>query len=240
LAAQHCDRVFVTNEDPYDEDPMQIIEDVTKGVEEATKDEEISASLHRTLDRKEAIRVALRFAKPGDTVIITGKGSEPWMCIAGGKKIPWDDRKVVREELQDLNLWKKYEILEHKADLKMRIFGETKEELFHNALLGMGESMKPEIQKPGKKTNRKVKITSLDLSTLLVDFLSEVLYLSQTNKEVYLDAKFRKFSDKNIEGEIFGQKVKSFDEDIKAVTHHDLNIRQKPDGIWEATVLFDI
>ena len=162
------------------------------------------------------------------------------MCVAGGKKIPWDDRKIVREELQNLNLWKKYETLEHKADLKIRAFGETKEELFYNTLLGMGESMKPEIQKPGKKINREIKIVSLDLPALLVDFLSEALYLSQTNKEVYLDAKFKKFSDNRLEGELFGQKVKSFNEDIKAVTHHGLNIRQRTDDIWEATILFDI
>jgi len=37
-------------------------------------------------------------AKEGDVVIITGKGCEPWMCLAKGKKIPWDDRKVVKEE----------------------------------------------------------------------------------------------------------------------------------------------
>ncbi len=74
----------------------------------------------------------------------------------------------------------------------------------------------------------------------MVDFLSEALYLSQANKEVYLDAKFRKFSDNNLEGEIIGQKVKSFGEDIKAVTHHGLDIHQKKDGPWEATVLFDI
>ena len=244
LASQYCDQIFITNEDPYGEDPMKIIEEVAKGVEEDTADEDTpedtSASIYRILDRREAIGVALRLARPGDVLIITGKGSEPWMCVAGGKKIPWDDRKIVREELQNLSLWKKYETLEHKADLKIRAFGETKEELFYNTLLGMGESMKPEIQKPGKKINREIKIVSLDLPALLVDFLSEALYLSQTNKEVYLDAKFKKFSDNRLEGELFGQKVKSFNEDIKAVTHHDLNICQRTGDIWEATILFDI
>jgi len=49
-----------------------------------------------------AIQKALILAKPGDVVIITGKGSEPWMCVDGGKKIPWDDREIVREELKSL------------------------------------------------------------------------------------------------------------------------------------------
>ena len=84
---------------------------------------------------------------------------------------------------------KKFEILEHKADLKIRAFGKTKEELFLNMLLGMSESMNPEIE-AGTRVKREIKIESLDLPALLVDFLSEALYQSQTNKEVYNSVKF--------------------------------------------------
>ena len=52
----------------------------------------------KILDRREAIRFALSNAKAGDIVVITGKGAEPWMVTAHGK-VPWDDRKIVREEL---------------------------------------------------------------------------------------------------------------------------------------------
>ncbi len=52
--------------------------------------------------------------------------------------------------------------------------------------------------------------------------------------------KFKKFSDNELEAEIFGQKVERFGEDIKAVTYHDLEIHQNTEGEWEATVLFDI
>lgn len=134
---------------------------------------------------------------------------------------------------------KKYEILEHKADLKIRAFGETKEELFLNALLGMAESLKPDI-KPDGKIIRQIKINSSDLPTLLVDFLSETLYLIQVNKETYNNVKFKKFTDIEIEAELFGQKVERFGEDVKAVTYHQLDLHQRENGIWEATVLFDI
>ena len=133
----------------------------------------------------------------------------------------------------------RYEILEHKADLKIRAFGKTKEELFLNLLFGMTESMKPEIE-TGTRIKREIKIESLDLPTLLVDFLSEVLYLSQINKEIYNDVKFRKFLDNYLEGELIGQKIKRFGEDIKAVTYHNLEINQNKDGTWEIVVLFDI
>ena len=135
---------------------------------------------------------------------------------------------------------KKYEILEHKADLKIRAFGKTKEELFLNMLIGMNESMNSEIRRPEEKIRREVKIKSLDLQTLLVDFLSEILYLTQVNKEIYRDVKFKELSDSEVRGEIFGQKVESFGKDIKAVTYHSLDIHQKKDETWEATVLFDI
>jgi len=134
----------------------------------------------------------------------------------------------------------KYEILEHKADLKIRAFGKTKEELFLNMLSGMSENMKPELQKPGRKTKRKIRLSSFDFQALLVDFLSEILYLSQVNKEVFFEAKFKKFSENEIYGEIFGQKAERFGEDIKAVTYHDLEIKKTKNKTWEATVLFDI
>jgi UDP-N-acetylmuramoyl-L-alanyl-D-glutamate--2,6-diaminopimelate ligase len=90
IAAKYCDEVIVTNEDPYDEDPWQIIEQVASGTKGKAK---------KILDRREAIREALKLAKEGDIVVITGKGCEPSIVIKG-KKIPWDDRKVVREEFQ--------------------------------------------------------------------------------------------------------------------------------------------
>ncbi|MEK9134717.1 MAG: UDP-N-acetylmuramoyl-L-alanyl-D-glutamate--2,6-diaminopimelate ligase [Patescibacteria group bacterium] len=89
IAGKYCGEVIITNEDPYDENPMEIIEQVAEGAGPKAK---------KILDRREAIREALKLANPGDTVIITGKGCEPWICLAGGKKIPWDDRQVVKEE----------------------------------------------------------------------------------------------------------------------------------------------
>lgn len=93
MAAKYCDEIIITNEDPYDENPLDIINKVAEGTEEA---------VYKILDRREAIHEALKSARPGDTVIITGKGSEPLMCLAGGKKIPWDDRKVVKEEFREI------------------------------------------------------------------------------------------------------------------------------------------
>jgi len=106
IAAKYCDEIIVTNEDPYDEDPMEIIEQVAKGAESISTNQssQYKSAVFRILDRKAAIKKSLELAKTGDVVIITGKGCEPWICIAKGKKIPWDDRKVVREELGKLEI----------------------------------------------------------------------------------------------------------------------------------------
>ena len=98
IAVRFCDEVIITNEDPYDEDPMEIINQVAEGVGSRAK---------KILDRREAIREAITTAKAGDTVIITGKGCGSWIVEAKGKKIPWDDRKVVREEFNKITSVKK-------------------------------------------------------------------------------------------------------------------------------------
>ena len=133
----------------------------------------------------------------------------------------------------------KYEILEHKADLKIKVKGSSKEELFLNALLGMGEGLRPETKETKEEIKREIKIKSIDLPALLVDFLNEALYLIQIHKEIYNKIKFVKFSDNELEAELFGQKVESFGQDIKAATYHGLKICPKK-GIWQATVLFDV
>ncbi len=91
IAENYCDKIILTNEDPYDEDPQTILEDIKKGI--------VKKEAEMILDRKEAIRKALTLALPGDTVIITGKGREPWMCLANGRRIPWDDKEIVEEQL---------------------------------------------------------------------------------------------------------------------------------------------
>jgi UDP-N-acetylmuramoyl-L-alanyl-D-glutamate--2,6-diaminopimelate ligase len=91
LAADYCDKIIITNEDPYDDAPMEIINAVAQGV---------GARAEKISDRREAIKKAVGLAKSEDIVVITGKGCEPWMCVANGKKIPWDDRKIAREGLK--------------------------------------------------------------------------------------------------------------------------------------------
>jgi len=100
IAARYCDAIFLTNEDPYDEDPKEIIEDVEKGVLFSHSSSKMDYKI--IIDRREAISSALKIAKLGDTIIITGKGAEPWLMGPNGSRQEWDDREVVREELKKI------------------------------------------------------------------------------------------------------------------------------------------
>ncbi len=94
IAARHCSVMVLTNEDPYDEDPMAIINDIWKGIYEVSKN---FKPVYMIADRREAIRKALLLGKRGDVVILTGKGGEVWMCVENGRKVAWNERRVVEE-----------------------------------------------------------------------------------------------------------------------------------------------
>jgi UDP-N-acetylmuramoyl-L-alanyl-D-glutamate--2,6-diaminopimelate ligase len=93
IADTCCDVVILTNEDPYDENPRAIVEAMTPQMHRAPE---------IIMDRREAIRAALRAARAGDVVLISGKGTDPFIMGPRGSKKPWGDAQVVREELARL------------------------------------------------------------------------------------------------------------------------------------------
>lgn len=97
IASEYCDKVIITNEDPYDEDPESIINDVARGFGEPSHSEK---EFTKIVDRREALRQAISWAKKGDIVIATGKGSEDWIHVAKGEKLSWNERKTVEELLR--------------------------------------------------------------------------------------------------------------------------------------------
>ena len=98
IAAKNAQIVIITNEDPYDDNPMEIINNVAVGAERAGKI--LNHNLFKIESRREAIQKALSLAGGGDLVLLTGKGCEQFICVANGKKIPWDERNVVKELLK--------------------------------------------------------------------------------------------------------------------------------------------
>jgi UDP-N-acetylmuramoyl-L-alanyl-D-glutamate--2,6-diaminopimelate ligase len=90
------DLAIVTSDNPRSEDPEAIVAEVAAGAREG------DAELLVEVDRHAAIALALGRARPGDTVVIAGKGHEQGQEFEGGRKVPFDDRTVAREELRKL------------------------------------------------------------------------------------------------------------------------------------------
>ncbi len=100
LCGKMADYVVVSNVDPYEDDPTEILEDIAAAAEKAGKKR--GTDLFVIEDRRAGIEKALSLASAGDIVLITGKGAEQSITI-GGRKFAWDDRTVVREELAGLS-----------------------------------------------------------------------------------------------------------------------------------------
>lgn len=94
IADSYCDEIILTDEDPYDENPDQIVADVAQGITNQTP--------KIIMDRRLAIAEALKMARTGDSVLITGKGTDPFIMGPNGTKTPWDDASITREELEKL------------------------------------------------------------------------------------------------------------------------------------------
>ncbi len=95
IAGLYCTQVILTNEDPYDEDPVKILDEMARGVEDEKK-------VIRIMDRRKAIHTAIENAPSGSVVLITGKGTDPYIMGPHNTKTPWSDAKVVQQELSAL------------------------------------------------------------------------------------------------------------------------------------------
>jgi UDP-N-acetylmuramoyl-L-alanyl-D-glutamate--2,6-diaminopimelate ligase len=99
VAARQADFSVITDEDPREEDAASILHEIAAGAESAGARE--GRDFICIVGRREAIAAAFRLARPGDTVLLAGKGHEQSL-IVGREKLPWDDRIIAREELAAL------------------------------------------------------------------------------------------------------------------------------------------
>lgn len=132
--------------------------------------------------------------------------------------------------------------LQHTADIKMQVTGQDLPELFGEAVKGMFKVMKCTVEgvfKPPSPPSRTITIISNDLTSLFIDFLSEVLAQSEINDEVYQEVKFKKLTPTELRAELIGRPLKTKALEIKAVTYHQSEVA-KIDDHYEAMVVFDI
>lgn len=143
---------------------------------------------------------------------------------------------------------KQFKILEHTADLKIKVWGKDLPELFKNAADAMFDAMsgKSEIRNSKHETNYKfqiknLKLTAQDHESLLVNFLNELLYLSDVNNQGYRikDIGFRKNKEFELKAELIPYPLPPLEIEIKGATYHNLKIEKKT-GLYLTIILFDI
>jgi len=98
IACQFSNKVILTSDNPRSEDPEEILNQMQKGIDPVDAKKTL-----RITDRKEAIKTACSLAKPGDIILIAGKGHEKYQEIKGVKH-PFDDFEILKETLKTLNV----------------------------------------------------------------------------------------------------------------------------------------
>jgi SHS2 domain-containing protein len=130
----------------------------------------------------------------------------------------------------------------HIADIRLVIKADTQTELFEAGLEAMAEI----LRKGGCKDisvlplHERLEVSSLDLTALLIDFLSEVLLFSHTNKAVFCNLVVEQMNETSIIGTIHGKPVDEFDDDIKAVTYHEANVQRNSLNQYVAKIAFEV
>ncbi len=132
---------------------------------------------------------------------------------------------------------KKYEFLEHPADIKIKSYGSDLAELFTNSALGMMDFLY-DLQSVKITHHESIEVTGENLENLLVNWLSELLFLSDINNRAYIEFSIKKVDNTSVIA-VLGSGMAVSRDDIKAVTYHDLQVI-RVENAWEAIVVYDI
>ena len=140
-----------------------------------------------------------------------------------------------------------YKLLSHTADISILARADSIEKLFESALEGLCNVLYndlSEIKKSFKVESSEILISveteSYDKSSLLIDFLSSCLTQMHLHNAVIFNIQTITISNNSIFAIIAGSKVNSFDNDVKAVTYYDANIKTSDDDFFEVIITLDI
>ena len=136
-----------------------------------------------------------------------------------------------------------YEIIEHTADVGLKVNGTTLKELFENAASGMFYIVAHKKSSANEHKKIQIKKEVEDFEELLVDWLSELLYIFDSQKILFSNFKILELNNGGVIGEAFGEKIdpskNTLQTEIKAVTFHDLKIEEDKNG-FSCNIIFDV
>ncbi|MDD3655239.1 MAG: archease [Atribacterota bacterium] len=146
-----------------------------------------------------------------------------------------------------MNTDKDFELVDHTADIGLKIYGKNKQELFLNAARGMfflitSVPVSPVQNRP--KNYYKIESSASNIEDLMITWLSDLLYIHVTEFVIFDDYIINSMTEEMIKSKASAIEIKSSPyrivKEIKAVTYHDLSVYQDPDGRWTANIVFDI
>jgi len=132
-----------------------------------------------------------------------------------------------------------FEEIEHTADRALKIFGRNLEELFLNAARGLNSLMGAHGDLNSRPLTKSIELDAMDAESLLVEWLSELAYWAESEMLVFSKFELQDVSPTQLKAKIFGRRVTQWENHIKAVTYHNLEIIQTESGL-AATVVFDV
>ena len=134
-----------------------------------------------------------------------------------------------------------YEILQHTADVRLRVTASSLQELFADALRGLMAVMHGAPVPVGAHSVRPetIELDSVDLTALLVDFLNEALVRAVVSRRAFTGASFASLGETHLSATLTSVPAASFDEEVKAVTYHEAEVRRSGEG-WTTMLVLDI
>lgn len=140
---------------------------------------------------------------------------------------------------------KNYELIEHTADVGIRVSGKDLKGLFKNTALAMFDIIserKSQILEPkSHTTNISITQKADNLEELFINWLNELLSLSATKELIFSNFQINRIDEKTLEAVAIGQDIKNYkiNTEIKAATYHQLKLKKTTSG-WQAEVIFDV
>lgn len=130
-----------------------------------------------------------------------------------------------------------FTIAQHTADIRIEISSGSVEELFADGVRGLMEVMKPEVSDEG--ASMTVEVESPDVTALLMDFLNELVLRFHTRREAF-EPESIVLRGHSVVARLRAAPASGYEEDVKAVTYHEADVRRTEDGSWRTTIVLDV
>jgi len=131
-------------------------------------------------------------------------------------------------------------VLDSEPQILVRLRASTVKDLFHQALEGMASVLYSPYRALSSQLTVPIRVSSIDVNALVVDFLSEALWQGEVYKAVFPEMRVKRFTNSEIEADLLGIPVSRLDRPVQSVSYTGLRVARHTDGLWQAEVTLEI